>query len=250
MRSLILCGGKGERLRPLTFEINKVLIPVKNNEYNTIFKLNTLLDEVVSLFSKFNVFEVWLVGGYKVNQLMDRYNFPMIVERQPMGTGGWLKMVDPNMFTEDFFVCNGDNLFDIDLREMLKHHKDTNAVITIACTKVKDIRPFGSVHIKNGRISSFEEKKSCRTKKSGFINAGYYLFSPKIFDYVDKSLDKISLEYDVFPKLAADGKLSAYVSDKQWFSCNNFEEYEKIIKEWKGVSAVGGGNVDDKGRFD
>lgn len=236
MKAIILVGGKGERLRPLTTQMNKVLIPIMNDELTSIFNMRTLLDEVIQLYYKFNVFEIWLVGGYKINQLMEKYICPIIPERYPLGTGGWLMVVDPDLFNEDFFVCNGDNLFDLNLKKMYKQHKDTKAVVTIACTNVKDVRKSGSVHIKNGMIQSFEEKKKSRIKKSGYINGGYYLFSPDVFDYVDKTKEKISLEYDIFPVLAKEGRLAAYVSDTPWFSCNDFKEYAKVIKEWVGVN--------------
>jgi len=245
MRAVLLCGGKGERLRPLTFEMNKVLIPVHNNDMASIFKLNCLLDEVLDVFYKYNVFETWLVCGYKANQLLDRYSCPAIVERHPMGTGGWLKLVDDKTFNDDFFACNGDNLFDLNLQEMYDVHKAKKAVVTIACTKVSDVRAFGSVHIKNSIIQNFEEKKKSRIKKSGYINGGYYLISPEIFKYIEpfKDQEKISLEYDIFPVLAREGKLAAYVSTAPWFSCNDFKEYEKLIKEWQGVNVHDGGGT-------
>ena len=230
MKAVIITGGKGERLRPITYELPKALLPVKGRP---------LLDYVVDLFFKHGVFEIWLSLGYKANQINDRYKYPHFFENTSLGTGGWMYYAKPQYFKDDFFVCNGDNLFNIDLKEMGEMHKNEKAVVTIACTHVKDIRDYGSVHISNGHIDSFEEKKKSRIKKSGWINGGYYLFSPEIFDYLKKAKktypDKISLERDIFPLVAKDGKLAAYKSEGQWFDTGTPERYSDVIKNWKGI---------------
>ena len=233
MRAIIISGGKGERLRPITYEIPKGLLPIKGRK---------LLDFALDLFYKFNIYEIWLSVGYKGNEIIDKYPFPHFFDRTPIGTGGWMYYATCGDYwkNEDFFVCNGDNLFDLNLDEMKELHKKTNAVVTIACSHVKDVTQYGSVHIEGDLIKSFEEKKKSRIRKGGWISGGYYLFSPKIFEYLDKCGKKfpepISLERDIFPLVAKEGRMSAYKTDVQWFDTGDFDRYEQIEKEWKGIT--------------
>lgn len=241
-QAVIIAGGKGERLRPLTYEIAKSLIPVQGR---------TLIDHVMDLFWKHQAYEIWLSLGHMQEQIRDKYSAtPFWVDNDtnsgkiiPLGTGGWLNRLAASKFrknfSSDFFVCNSDNLFDLDLKEMTEQHQKSKNVVTIACTRVKDIRAYGSVAIKNDKIVNFEEKKKCRIKQSGWINGGYYLFSPKVFKYVrELKIDlnnPLSLERDLFPVLAKEGLLGAYKSEGQWFDTGTFERWEKVLKEWRGI---------------
>lgn len=230
-KAVLLAGGKGTRFRPLTDEMAKCMIPVRGKP---------MLDYAIDLYFKHNIFEIWMILGHRADTVLKKYNYlPYYVEKYPLGTGGWLYRIDKKYFSGHFFVCNADNLFDLDLKEMLKQHLDSKSVVTIACTKVSDVRGSGVVHIKDKKITSFEEKVKSKIKKSGYINGGFYIFSDKIFNYlpdIKSNNGVLSLEYDIFPKIAKDDKLGAYVSDAPWFSMNNMVEYKKVVKQWQGVS--------------
>lgn len=241
MKGVIIAGGKGLRLRPVTFEMAKALIPVHGRP---------LIDHAIDLFWKYKVYEIWLSLGWYEEQIRQKYPYPFWLDRDltsgrivSLGTGGWLNRLAQStakeMFNEDFFVCNSDNLFNLNLNEMKKLHREKQYVVTIACTRVPDVRDYGSVHISNGKVQSFEEKKNSRVKKSGWINGGYYLFSPKVFEYVKKlNIDinrPLSLENDLFPLLAKEGVLGAYESTGQWFDTGTFDRWEKAIKEWREI---------------
>jgi NDP-sugar pyrophosphorylase family protein len=241
MKAVIIAGGKGERLRPVTYEIAKALIPVQGRP---------LIDHSIDLLWQYKVYEIWFSLGYLNQQIRDKYpSAPFFLDRDitdgkiiPLGTGGWLNRLALNndekkMFNDDFVVLNADNLFNLNLSDMIKEHRKSRNVVTIACTHVKDIRQYGAVNVVDNKIMSFEEKP--RIKKSGWINGGYYIFGPEIFKYI-KTLDKkpnepVSLERDVFPLVAKDGKLGAFKSDGQWFDTGTFERWEKVLKEWKGI---------------
>lgn len=235
-RAIILAGGRGERLDPLTKEIPKVLIP---------FQTRRLLDHVIDLYYKYNVYEIWLGLGHMFQKIIKDYPFPHIYENTPRGTGGWLQIIKSNkeslgLFKESFHVNNGDNLANINLTDMLKYHKEHDFVATIACVKIDDVRDYGAVNIKEGQITRFKEKQHSPKPKKGYINTGYYIFSPKIFDYIQDAEpntipEPISLEKDVFPKLAREGKLGAFTQVGQWFDVGTFERYKKAYEEWKSV---------------
>lgn len=231
-RAIILAGGKGERLEPLTLEMPKVLIP---------FRGRTLLDQVIDLYFKYNVYEIWFALGHKWQQIKEKFpTHPIITENTPRGTGGWLNIIKSipesrKLFTESFYVNNGDNLLNVDLQKMMEHHKRTNAVATIACVKSDDIREYGSVGIKTDFITHFKEKQHSPKPKKGYINSGYYIFSPEIFDYVPETDGPVSLELDVFPKIAKAGKLAAFVTDGQWFDSGTMERYKSALQGWQGV---------------
>ncbi|MDP2692281.1 MAG: nucleotidyltransferase family protein [bacterium] len=231
-RAIILAGGKGERMSPITLETPKILIPIHGR---------TLLDQSLDLYYKHSVFEIWLSLGHKWQEITAKYPFPFILETSSRGTGGWLKIVKgiPEslaLFTEDFYVNNGDNLLEIDLKKMMEDHKRNGNVVTIACVKVPDVRDYGSVIVKQGKITRFKEKQNSPKPKQGFINSGFYIFNPKIFDYVPnlEPNSAISLERDIFPKLARANLLGAFPVTGQWFDTGTVERYKTVLEQWKG----------------
>lgn len=242
-KAVLIAGGKGERLRPVTFEMAKAMIPVHGRP---------LVDQSIDLYWKHRVYEIWFSLGFRAEDIRKKYTanpFWMDINTETghacnLGTGGWLNRLaagnGKDYWLDHFYVNNADNLFDLDLKHMMDQHLRDKNVVTIACTKVNDVSQYGSVAIKAGKITNFEEKKKSRKKKTGYINGGYYIFSPKVFDYVAK-LNKdvnepLSLENDLFPLLAKEGVLGAYVSDGQWFDTGTFERWEKVLKEWKGIN--------------
>ena len=239
MKAVILAGGKGERLRPITWETPKVLIPVHGRK---------LMDHVIDLFWKYQTYEIWLSLGHMSEAIRKEYpTHPFWIDFDSksrkivsLGTGGWANRLvqggGTQLFKDDFYVCNGDNLFDLHLDKMLALHQEQDNVVTIACTKVPDVSEYGSVHIKDDKITSFEEKKYSRVKKSGWVNSGYYIFSPKVFKYIeDLNIafdDPLSLERDLFPVLAKEGVLGAFKSEGQWFDTGTIDRYDKVLREW------------------
>lgn len=240
-KAVIIAGGKGQRLRPVTYEIAKALIPVKGRP---------LIDNAIDLFWTHKAYEVWFSLGDKANQFVEKYpSTPCWIDRDletgriiPLGTGGWLNRLahssDSSYWSDNFYVCNADNIFNLNLTEMMDEHVRSGNVVTIACTKVNDVSEYGSVAIKDKKVKNFEEKKKSTIKKSGWINGGYYIFNPKIFDIVkemDIDLNKpFSLEQDLFPILAKKGLIGAYKSEGQWFDTGTFDRWTKVLKEWSG----------------
>jgi NDP-sugar pyrophosphorylase family protein len=229
MKAVILAGGLGTRLRPVTYEIPKPLIPIQGK---------TLTEHNIDLLKAAGVNEIYLAIGYMADKIQKHFGdgrafgltIHHIIEKEQLGTGGWMHLI-PKM-DDDFFVVNGDNLLDMDLNELMKFHRMHHAVATIALTKVEDVTAFGIAKIEQGKIIGFVEKPKKEDAPSNYANSGFYVFNPKIFDYMPKA-EKFMLEMDVFPQLASKGLLYGLKTDCQWFDTGTFERWEKVIKEWK-----------------
>jgi mannose-1-phosphate guanylyltransferase len=233
MKAVVLCGGKGERLRPITFETHKSMIPIYGYP---------LLTHVLNKYQEYGINDFEIITGVEGYQpISRRFNGCRVwLEKDKLDTGGWLNTVLPPQIERegDVFVNNGDNLLDIKFNEFLSAHRSRRDIITIACVKVKDISQYGTVHIKDRRIKEFIEKQKSRKRQSGWISSGYYVFNmPKLLDFLEETgLYKkkvLSLERDVFPALAKEGKLGAYKTTSKWFDTGTVDRYSEVIHKWK-----------------
>lgn len=244
----MLCGGKGERLDPLTRDMPKAIIP---------FQGRPLLEQSVYSYWKYGIWELWLSVGHKASEVTDKYVYPSLFEPYPIGTGGWLSMLkkDKDLMEhfkqDDFYVNNADNLLNVDLKEMMEFHKRNKNIVTIACVMVDDVRDGGSINIKDNKITKFKEKIQSPKPKKGYINAGFYIFSPEIFNYVpDLVFEDVpgqgtiakstSLEKDIFPRIVKTNKVGGFIvnfkdGNRQWFDTGTFERYKEASNKWLGV---------------
>jgi mannose-1-phosphate guanylyltransferase len=230
--AVILAGGLGTRLYPVTYEIPKPLIPVQGR---------TLTEHVLDVLKEHGVKEVILALGYRADQIQKYFGtgrkfglkIKYVIEKEPLGTGGWMHLIKKkDIPKEDFIVLNGDNLFDIDFEKMLEVHKRTGALATDALTAVEDVEHYGVVEMDGDYILRFVEKPKREEAPSNRINSGWYIFSPEIFKQMP-SEKKFMLERELFPKLAAQRKLAGFKSDAQWFDTGTFERWDRVIKEWR-----------------
>ncbi len=228
MKAIILSGGLGTRLRPLTYETPKALIPVQGK---------TLTEHVIDVLKKLEINEIILSIGY-LSEKIEKYfgdgskfnlNIGYAIEKQAMGTAGPLILLPK--INETFVMVNGDNLFNLDFKKMLQLHKKNKAAATIALTKVEDPSHFGVAKLQEDKILEFIEKPKREEAPSNWINSGYYILEPEVFD-IAKGKDFAMMEKDIFPKLAKDGKLFGYRDTGQWFDTGTFESYERVKKEW------------------
>ena len=229
MKAVILCGGMGTRLRPITYEIPKVLIPVQGKP---------VLEHLIDLLKREGVDDLVLSVGHlrdKIRahcgdgqQLGVRISY--LEESSPLGTAGPLRLLDPPQ--EPFIVSNGDELKDINIREMLALHSQTRALATVALTQVENPTVYGVARLEGSLIKEFIEKPL--HPQSNLVNAGLYILSPQVIDLVPEGF--AMLEKDVFPQIARQGRLAGFPFSGQWFDTGNFERYEKAIREWKGLA--------------
>jgi mannose-1-phosphate guanylyltransferase len=229
MKAVILAGGLGTRLRPLTYEIPKPLIPIQGK---------TLTEHNFDSLKYAGVTEIYLSIGYMAEKIQAHFHdetkfgvkIHYIIEKEPLGTGGWMHMVP--RFQDDFFVVNGDNLLDMDLNHLLEFHKKHKAVVSMVLTKVEDVTAFGIARLEGNKIIEFVEKPKIEDAPSSYANSGFYIFSPKVFDYLPK-IEKFNLEQELFPKLAKNKMLYGLKTDCPWHDTGTFERWDKVIKEWK-----------------
>ncbi len=237
-KAFVLAGGHGTRLRPFTYEIPKPLLPVRGRpvlEYN----LENLRVHGVK--------EVVLGVGYKADLIKtyfgDGSNFGLKIdyslEKEPLGTAGALKQAE-EFFDKTFFMCNGDEVKDIDYSLMKAVHFREKAVGTLALVEVEDASEFGSVSTDSDLILEFHEKEG--VNKHGTVSAGAYVLEPSVFEMIPKQ--KFSIEQGVFPVLAKQKRLCGCKMATQFFPADNAERYEKAIMNWKGIK--GGKKIEDR----
>lgn len=231
MKSLILAGGFGTRLRPLSCTRPKTLFPIVNKP---------LLQWTLERLAKNNIAEVILAVSYQTEVLIKQHKIPKCglhitysrdPLKKPLGTGGPIKKAEKLVgYDSPFLVLNGDIFADVDYREILKIHKENDAVATIALHSVKDPSRYGVAELtKKNRIKRFVEKPPRASAQTNLINAGVYVLSPKIFKYIPENR-AVSIEREVFPKLAKEGGLYGCVFDGLWIDIGEPEDYLTINK--------------------
>jgi len=231
-KAIILAGGLGTRLKPLTDTIPKSMIDVQGKP---------LLGHIIELFKKFGVTEIYLSVGHMKEQIMEYFgnggNFGVtinyITEDEPLGTAGPVKKGAAG-WSEDFFVSNGDELKDFNLEEMYELHKRNKAWVTIALTEVEDPSAYGVVRMDGEKIVEFVSKPKKEEAPSRLINSGLYIFNPAVLGHIPDGF--VMSEKDVFPKLAKEGHVFGWKATGQWFPTDTLEKYERAKKEWKGLS--------------
>lgn len=226
MRAVIMAGGQGSRLRPLTCNRPKPLVPVCNRpvmEYTIellrrhrfgtcLVTLHYLADEVMAYFGNGSEWEMRLLYS---------------VEDEPLGTAGSIKRIQEYL-GETFVVVSGDALTDFDLTQALEFHRQKQAEVTLVLTRVPDPLEFGVVVTEpGGRIVRFLEKPSWGEVVSDTINTGIYILEPQVLERIEarKAFD---FSTDLFPAMLAEGAgLYGYIAEGYWCDIGNLEQYRQ-----------------------
>ncbi|MFH1697230.1 MAG: nucleotidyltransferase family protein [Candidatus Diapherotrites archaeon] len=231
-KAFILAGGKGERLRPLTADRPKPMLPVKGKP---------ILEWGIRHLADFGVKEVVLGVNYLHEKINEHFgtgeNFGIKitynVEEHFMGTGGALKDAQDLLSGGRFIMLNGDNMMDIDYAGMLEVHERNNATGTLALIELEKPRDFGLVDVDAAnpeRITAFREKPEEEIGK-GLINVGAYILEQDVFSILPQG--ECAIERTAFPDLATEGKLFGYLHRRQWFATDDLERYNKACGEWQ-----------------
>lgn len=230
LKALILAGGFGTRLRPLSCTRPKSLFPILNKP---------LLQWIFERLARNGIKEVVLAVNRQTELLIKQYRirksglhiiYSLDPPKMPLGTGGPIKKAEKLIGHDSpFLVLNGDIFADVNYTELLKDHDENKAVATIALHKVEDPSRFGVAELDGKRIKRFIEKPRREEAPTNLINAGVYVLSPKIFDYIPSGR-MVSLERETFPKLAEEGKLYSYIFNGLWSDVGRPEDYMEINK--------------------
>ncbi len=228
-RAVILAGGAGTRLYPITKELPKPLLPIKRKP---------ILNYLVDLFYSYGIKEIavlinkdfredfnwWLKRYYPKNKIK------IVEEEKPLGTFGGLWLLKDWISNKPFFLTNGDELKEINLTEMVNFHQKIKTLATVALIKVPNPKDYGVAIYENGLILKFLEKPKYPT--SNYVSTGLYLFSPEIFNYHQGP--KFSMiEKDILSKLAKEKKLAGFKFNGKWLDCGTWERYEQALKKWR-----------------
>ncbi len=198
MEAIILAGGYGTRLRPLTYSRAKPLLPIMNKPMVSYIaeQLPPEVDKVI------------LAVNYRKDQIEEYFKdhdfgLELIVndEPEPLGTGGATKFAEEHI-TGSFFVLNSDIICSLKLQEMIEYHKKHKATATISLWPVENVSEFGVVDMgsEEGNVIGFVEKPKPEDAPSNLINAGAYILEPEVLDYIPPG-KLVSMEKEIFPQI-------------------------------------------------
>ena len=226
--AIILAGGLGTRLRPLTNETPKPLLLIQGRP---------IMQHLIERLASQGVQRIILSIGYKadlVKAYFDQLNLPIkidyIVETELLGTGGAVRQAAAGL-KEPFILAWGDNLMDLDYQQMSQEYEKNNSTIIMVLTPREDVENFGVAQLEGNTIKSFIEKPKREDAPSNLINAGAFIINPKCLEMLPPG--KSSLEKDCFEKLAPLGKISAFIHPGQWFPTDTLEKYYLADREFK-----------------
>ncbi len=227
MKVIILVGGEGTRLRPLTYSIVKSMVPVINRPF---------IEHVILKLAAHGINDIVLAMGYKPDSIFSYFKdgagagikLTYSLEEKPLGTAGAVKHAAQHV-DDTFFVLNGDTFSDIDYTEMLQLHRRNKAMATIALTRVEDPTLFGVVETgPEGRVTAFIEKPARDQVTSHWINAGVYILEPAVLDYIPDN-EFYMFEKGVFPALLAKGApVYSYASQAYWIDVGRPSQYHRL----------------------
>ncbi len=255
MRAIVLVGGEGTRLRPLTSTVPKPLLPIAGQAF---------LERQLEWLASHGVDEVVLSLGYLPDAFRARFpdgahagvRLSYAVEPYPLGTAGAIRFAASCAGYDDrFVVCNGDVLTTLDLRALVAFHVEHSAEATIHLTRVDDPSAFGVVPTSpDGEVRAFVEKPPPGTAPSDWINAGTYVLEPSVLGRIPVDLT-VSIERETFPRMLEHrGRLFATGTDDYWLDIGTPDKYleanRDVVAGVLGVPPVAGATVRDDSVWD
>jgi mannose-1-phosphate guanylyltransferase len=226
MKAVVLVGGFGTRLRPLTLTTPKPMLPIGRVP---------MVERIVERLVAGGVTEVVLALGFRTEVFQEAYpdglcagaRLVYATEPEPLDTAGAVAFAARYVGIDDtFVVVNGDILTDLDVAGMVAAHRASGADGTIHLTEVADPTAFGVADLDGSRIARFVEKPTWEEAPSNLINAGTYVLEASVLDLVPEGA-RVSIEREVFPALAAKGSLFSYATEDYWLDTGRPDQYLK-----------------------
>lgn len=226
MQAIVLVGGEGTRLRPLTYDIPKPMLPIVGRP---------IIARVVEWLAMYGVTRAVLALGYRPDPFLEAFpeggwegvELLYSTEPAPLDTAGAIAYAADfaGVADERIVVLNGDVLTDLDLSKLVAYHEERGGKTTIALTPVDDPTPYGVVSTDDqGRILKFVEKPPRGTEPSNLINAGTYVMEPEAIAMIERGRP-VSMERQILPNLSARGELFALDSDVYWIDTGTPARY-------------------------
>ena len=221
---MILCGGFGKRLRPITEKVPKPLVEIKEDY--------TILDKQLFDFKNAGINEVYLLAGFLHEKIEERYgdeylgiNIHYVIEDEPLGTCNAIRLGVDSLFEDtQIIIRNGDIVSDLNIKKLIEVGEKSDYPFTMFVTKMQS--PFGIVDLSGDKIISFKEKPTL----DYYINGGVY-FSKGLLDFGDFKTGDI--EKTLFPMLAKENKMGFYKeNDIFWMAIDTNKELESVQKEY------------------
>jgi mannose-1-phosphate guanylyltransferase / phosphomannomutase len=228
MKAVVMAGGEGTRLRPMTSSMPKPLLPVVNKP---------IMEHVLRLLRRHGITEtvvtVQFLASLVRNYFGDGEDAGMVLhyatEETPLGTAGSVKNAESLLSDGTFLVISGDALTDFDLTDLVKFHHDKGALVTVCLARVPDPLEFGITIVDDdGRVQRFLEKPTWGQVFSDTVNTGIYVMEPEVFEHVAAG-EVVDWSSDVFPKLVDEGlPIFGYVAEGYWEDVGNLESYVRV----------------------
>ncbi|MDP9432956.1 MAG: mannose-1-phosphate guanyltransferase [Actinomycetota bacterium] len=225
MRAVVMAGGEGTRLRPMTANQPKPLLPVVGQPIMEhvlrLLKRHGFDETVVTVQFLASLVRTYFGDGEELGM-----HLSYATEETPLGTAGSVKNAEEALRDDSFVVISGDALTDIDLGDVVRAHRSTGALVTVCLTRVADPLEFGIVITdEQQRIERFLEKPTWGQVFSDTVNTGIYVMEPEVFDHVARG-EPVDWSGDVFPALLAKGApVYGYVADGYWEDVGTHESY-------------------------
>ncbi|TMG39783.1 MAG: NDP-sugar synthase, partial [Chloroflexi bacterium] len=226
MQAVVMAGGEGSRLRPLTINRPKPMVQIVNKP---------CLGHIFDLLLRHGIDEAFVTLQYLASVIQDSYGdggglgmrLRYTVEETPLGTGGSVRQIGDDL-DGTFLVISGDALTDIDLSKIIAFHKQREAAVTLTLVHVPNPLEYGVVITnEDGRIAKFLEKPSWGEVFSDTINTGIYVMEPRVLKRYAVG-EVFDFSKDLFPKLLAEGEpLFGYVADGYWTDIGSIAEYAR-----------------------
>ena len=225
---ILMVGGLGTRLRPLTNDMPKPMLDVGNKP---------ILHTIVENFAKYGYTDIIMCVNYKSEIIKEYFGngdkfgvkIEYVLESKRMGTAGALSLLQKRP-KDDFFVMNGDLLTNVNFEYLHEYHKDSNALASICIRKYEMQVPYGVVNVRANKVTSIEEKPT----QSFFVSAGIYMFSPIVLDFIPKGVfyDMPTLFSEL---LKHDFPIHPFPIREYWLDIGRMDEYRRANDEYEGV---------------